>query len=121
MDITLLTRKTILVTGGCGFLGSNLCEKLLSLGAFVVCVDDFSQGKAANVAGLMTHPNFECIESDCNVRKSITPIFKKHKIDYVFHYAATVGVKRTIENPLAVLEDGEGIRNIFMLSHENKD
>lgn len=60
--------------------------------------------------------NIKHIKSDTNFFKDISSIFYAYKIDYVFHYAAMVGVKRTLENPVAVLRDLEGIRNILMLS-----
>jgi UDP-glucose 4-epimerase len=112
-----LKNKTILVTGGAGFLGSHLCEQLSKLEANVICLDDFSQGKKANVAHIQSQ-KFSLVDGDCNKLASITSVFKAHTVDYVFHYAATVGVKRTIEDPLAVLEDIEGIRNILSLAKE---
>lgn len=56
--------KRILVTGGAGFLGSHLCERLLTEGAFVVCVDNFFTGTHQNVRGILQHPNFELIRHD---------------------------------------------------------
>lgn len=60
-------RKTILVTGGAGFLGSHLCERLLEEGHHVICVDNFFTGHRHNIAHLRDHPNFEVIRHDINV------------------------------------------------------
>ena len=56
--------KKILVTGGAGFLGSHLCDKLIAQGHDVLCVDNFFTGTKANVAHLMSHPNFELMRHD---------------------------------------------------------
>ncbi len=117
IDIDILKNKVILVTGGAGFLGSHLCQKLIALQAKVICVDDFSQGKRENIKHIQSE-NFIPQEGDCNNKTSIESLFQEYHIDYIFHYAATVGVKRTIENPLSVLEDIEGISNILSLAKE---
>ena len=59
MTFEKLARKSILVTGGAGFIGSNLCDTLISLNAKVKCLDNYATGKKTNIEGLMTHPNFE--------------------------------------------------------------
>ena len=59
-----LQNKNILVTGGAGFIGSNLCEELLSLGAKVTCLDNFSTGFHKNLDAIKDHPNFLLIEGD---------------------------------------------------------
>ncbi|MBM4409619.1 MAG: SDR family oxidoreductase, partial [Chloroflexi bacterium] len=58
------TRKRVLVTGGAGFLGSHLCERLLADGADVLCVDNFFTGNKDNIAGLLAHPHFELMRHD---------------------------------------------------------
>ena len=63
MDITLRNQK-ILVTGGAGFIGSNLCEAFLDYGNKVVCLDNFATGKIANIEGLSDNNNFKLIEGD---------------------------------------------------------
>lgn len=107
--------STILVTGGAGFIGSHLCEKLLQRGHNVVCLDNFLTGKANNLAHLQTATRGKCIgvEGNVNSKPTVDSLFDQHKFDGIFHYAATVGVKRTAENPISVLQDAEGIRNIL--------
>jgi len=105
----------ILVTGGAGFIGSRLCDKLLeSNEIFVVAVDNLLTGHIKKLPA--QHPNFRFIRADVNNRGEIAEIMMSWKFDFVFHYAAVVGVKRTIENPLLVLKDIDGIRNILELS-----
>ena len=58
------TRKRVLVTGGAGFLGSHLCERLLEAGDDVLCADNFFTGSRRNIAHLLTHPNFELLRHD---------------------------------------------------------
>ncbi|MCX6718087.1 MAG: SDR family NAD(P)-dependent oxidoreductase [Candidatus Staskawiczbacteria bacterium] len=112
-------KKTFLITGGAGFIGSHLCEKLIGKGSKVVCLDNLSTGKLENLSSLKNNSDFVFIKGDANKIKEIAPVFKKYKFDGVFHYAAMVGVKRTIENPLLVLDDVEGIKNILELSLKN--
>ena len=114
------TGKTYLVTGGAGFIGSHLCERLIKSGNNVVCFDNLSSGVLKNISSLKAGPNFVFIKGDANNIKEIEPVFKKYKFDGVFHYAATVGVKRTLENPLMVLDDVDGIKNIIELSLKNR-
>jgi UDP-glucose 4-epimerase len=111
--------KTYLVTGGAGFIGSHMCERLLKNGNKVVCFDNLSTGKTSNIDELKKNRDFIFVKGDANKIKDISPIFKKYKFDGVFHYAAVVGVKRTLENPLAVLGDIDGIKNILELALKN--
>lgn len=115
-----LKDKVILVTGGAGFVGSNLIEKLLASGAFVICFDNLSTGKESNVKDFFENKNFVFVKGDVNDLNDLSAVFEKHKIDYVFHYAATVGVLRTVDNPIDVLRDIDGIKYIAELSHKNK-
>lgn len=105
----------ILVTGGAGFIASELAEKLaLKKENEVVVVDNLQTGSRIKVPeGL--HQNIKFIKCDVNRFKDISAVFFAYKFDYVFHYAATVGVKRTLENPVKVLDDINGIRNILDL------
>ncbi len=112
--------KTILVTGGAGFIGSNLIEELLGYGARVICFDDLSTGKLENtIFGSHTSKDgIEFVKGDVNLKKDLERVFTGREIDYVFHYAARVGVIRTTERPLEVFADLEGIKNILELSRK---
>ncbi|MDD5433091.1 MAG: GDP-mannose 4,6-dehydratase [Candidatus Pacebacteria bacterium] len=109
-------KKTYLVTGGTGFIGSHMCEKLLSLEHKVICLDNLSTGSLDNISHLKDNINFVFIRGDANNFKDIKQIFENNKLDGVFHYAAVVGVKRTIEDPLSVLRDIDGVKNILDLA-----
>ncbi|MEA3272177.1 MAG: SDR family NAD(P)-dependent oxidoreductase [Patescibacteria group bacterium] len=116
-----LKDKVILVTGGAGFIGSHLCEGLLELGAKVICVDSLLTGKTENFTHLKEKfgEQIKSFKFDVNTeRGSIELLFRELKPDYVFHYAAMVGVKKLAEEPLDFFVDMQGIRNIFELSKE---
>jgi nucleoside-diphosphate-sugar epimerase len=103
----------VLITGGAGFVPSSLADKLLSQNDFqVVLVDNFLTGKAENIP---QHPNCKFIKCDVNEYNDIAAIMTAYKFDYVFHYAAVVGVLRTLDNPVMVLKDIDGIKNILDL------
>ncbi len=109
--------RKILVTGGAGFIGSNLAEKLIQdPDNFVVVVDNFLTGKEENVATIREKINAKVIKCDVNNIHDISQVMVSYSFDYVFHYAAVVGVLRTLENPIMVLNDIEGIKNILNLS-----
>jgi len=112
--------STVLVTGGAGFIGCNLSDKLLKLGFKVIIFDNFQTGKRENVTELLKSKNCSLVEGDVNIFDEIAPVFLKNKIDYVFHYAACVGVDRTLAHPISVLADIEGIKNILSLSAMTK-
>ena len=108
--------KKILVTGGAGFIGSCLAERLASDAEnFVVAVDNFLTGSHSKIPH-SKHNNLKFIKADANDFKDISSIFHAYSFDFVFHYAAMVGVKRTQGNPVRVLNDITGIRNILNLS-----
>ncbi len=109
--------RKILVTGGAGFIGSNLAEKLAQdPDNFVVVVDNFLTGKEENVKSLLDKVNARIIKCDVNNLHDISQVMVSYSFDYVFHYAAVVGVMRTLENPIMVLNDIDGIKNILDLS-----
>jgi UDP-glucose 4-epimerase len=111
-----MAKTNILVTGGLGFIGSNLARKLAeNKDNYVVIADNLRTGHLKNLPE-SKYNNIKYIKSDTNFFKDISSIFYAYKFDYVFHYAALVGVKRTLENPVAVLRDLEGIRNVLGLS-----
>lgn len=104
----------ILITGGAGFIGSSLADRLLADDRYqVTLVDNLLTGEMGKVPH---HPRCTFVSGDVNRYEEIAAIMTSHAFDYVFHYAAVVGVKRTIENPVMVLRDIDGIRNILSLS-----
>jgi UDP-glucuronate decarboxylase len=106
----------ILVTGGAGFIGSAIAEKLISdKNNFVVIVDDLSTGMIGKLPQL-PKDNWKFIKCDVNEYAEISHVFLSHSFDYVFHYAAMVGVLRTQQYPVKVLRDIEGIKNVCHLS-----
>ncbi len=108
--------KKILITGGAGFIASCLAEKLSENAEnHIVIVDDLSTGSIEKIPQ-SKHDNIRFIKADVNVFEDISNIFFSFQPDYVFHYAALVGVKRTLDNPVKVLNDVSGIKNILNLS-----
>ncbi|MDR0801739.1 NAD-dependent epimerase/dehydratase family protein [Fluviicola sp.] len=108
------TKTNILITGGAGFISSSLADKLLqNPDYFVVLIDNFLTGRKENIP---QHEHCKFIHGDVNNLGDISPVFSLYNFDYVFHYAAVVGVKRTLENPIMVLNDIYGIQNILDLS-----
>lgn len=104
----------VLITGGAGFIGSTLAERLLNNPTFfVVLVDNLSTGHINN---LPKNDNCIFIKCDVNRQNDIAPVMTAYSFDYVFHYAALVGVKRTLENPVMVLDDINGLKNMLELS-----
>ncbi|MBQ3053276.1 MAG: SDR family oxidoreductase [Clostridia bacterium] len=91
-----------LITGGAGFIGSNIVEALLKMGYFVRCLDDFSTGKMENIQEFMNNSKFELLKGD--IRDFDTCLKACEGIDYVSHQAAWGSVPRSIDMPL-VYED----------------
>ncbi len=107
--------KKVLITGAAGFIGSSLAEKLLSSGEYkIIMVDNLLTGSKNRLPKVKSE-NWRFIKADCNNFEDISSVMMAYKFDYVFHYAAVVGVQRTLENPVMVLDDIQGIRNILDL------
>ena len=110
--------KNILITGGAGKIGGSLVRALVKNGSyFVQIVDNLSTGKMDNLPD-QNIGNWDFIQCDVNNNSEISSVMRGVKFDVVFHYAAMVGVERTQLNPLGVLKDIEGIKNILNLSKE---
>jgi UDP-N-acetylglucosamine 4-epimerase len=89
----IVSGQKVLVTGGAGFIGSNLVESMLDAGNHVVCLDNFSTGKRENIRGLMDNPDFRLIEGDIRNYQVCEKSVKG--IDFVFHQAALGSVPRS--------------------------
>ena len=106
----------ILVTGGAGNVGGALVEKLVQdKNNFVVVVDNLSTGYLSKLPSA-EHENWKFIKADVNNYREISSIMLAYNFHYVFHFAAVVGVIRTQENPVSVLNDISGIKHVLNLS-----
>lgn len=97
-------KKTILVTGGAGFIGSHLCEQILKRGDRVVVIDNFNRYyppaiKQQNLASFKSNPAFTLFTGDILDKKLLKNVFEKHQFDVVVHLAARAGVRPSLENP----------------------
>ena len=102
----------ILITGGAGFIGSHLCERLVLEGHQVTAIDDFSTGCASNLANLSGTENFSLVEGSILDTKMLNPVIVN--ADYIFHLAAAVGVFNIVNNPLAsLLTNIRGTENVL--------
>lgn len=105
----------ILITGGAGFIPSALAIRLARLpGHEVVAVDNLTTGELAKLEPVQ-YPGIHFIKCDANRFEDISSVFFAYRPEYVFHYAAVVGVKRTTDHPVDVLRDIDGIRNVLDL------
>lgn len=106
--------RKILITGGAGNVGSALTEGFLKdTNTQVIVVDNLTTGDLSKLD--IQHPRLTFIKADANNQQEMMEIMLSNNFDYVFHYAAYVGVQRTQENPIRVLHDIDGIKNILNL------
>ena len=98
----VLRDRRVLVTGGAGFIGSNLVESLLQSGNYVVCLDNFSTGRKLNLSGFVNHPSFKLIEGD--IRSYDDCLNAVKDTDIVFHQAALGSVPRSIKDPVTTTD-----------------
>ncbi|MEG2599836.1 MAG: SDR family oxidoreductase [Muribaculaceae bacterium] len=111
--------KKVLVTGGAGFIGSNLCEALLNQGDKVVCLDNFSTGHHHNIEPFLSNPNFTLIEGD--IRNLETCNKALEGIEYVLHEAALGSVPRSIKDPITTNEVNiGGFLNMIVAARDAK-
>ena len=119
INFKLLAGKKILVTGGAGFIGSNLCEKLLDHKVEVSCLDNYATGKKKNIEHLIKNKNFKIVEGD--IVDYQTCLYLTKDIDYVLHQAALGSVPRSIKDPISTNEVNiGGFVNMLKSSIENK-
>lgn len=110
----------ILLTGGAGFIGSSMAERLLeNPDVFIVIVDNLSTGSLEKLPE-KHKDRYKFIKCNVNDYRDISEIFFSFHFDYVFHYAAVVGVQRTLNNPVMVLRDLHSIENILNLSKNSR-
>lgn len=106
----------ILVTGGAGFIGSHLCERLISDGHVVTAIDNFSTGRASNLENLIDSAQFTLVEGSILDSNTLDPLIRNS--EYVFHLAAAVGVFNIVKNPLAsLLTNIRGTENVLEAAH----
>ena len=117
MNIELRNKK-VLVTGGAGFIGSNLCETLLDKGNQVVCLDNFATGKRENLENLLNDTNFTLIEGD--IRKLEDCLKASKGVDYILHQAALGSVPRSIKDPITSNDvNVSGFLNMLVAARDN--
>jgi len=114
-----IENKKIVVTGGAGFIGSNLCEHLLQHNNKVVCLDNFATGKSSNIQHLLSNPNFTLIVGD------IRNLADCHKAaegaDYILHQAALGSVPRSINDPITTNDvNVSGFLNMLVAARDAK-
>ena len=118
MEINFSKNK-VLITGGAGFIGSNLCKFLLNKGNKVVCLDNFSTGKRENISEFFEDTNFILIEGD--IRKLEDCLKATKDVDYVFHQAALGSVPRSIKDPITSNDvNVNGFLNMLVAARDNK-
>lgn len=117
MQLGTLLPSKILVTGGAGFIGSNLCEALIHLGHQVICFDNFSTGKMENIENFLSDPNFRLIRGD--IRNPDQCNLAVQGVDYVLHEAALGSVPRSINDPITTNEVNiTGFLNMLVASRD---
>lgn len=89
----------VMVVGGAGFIGSHLCDALLSVGEDVICVDNFSLGTRENISHLKGKKGFKVYEADASVWDMLNSIFEDEKPEYVYHLAANSDIQASASKP----------------------
>ena len=114
-----MKEKTILITGGAGFIGSNLCEYFLSKNYKVICLDNFATGHRHNLKDFIDNPDFRLMEGD--IRNVVDCQAAVQGVDYVLHQAALGSVPRSIKDPVTTNEvNVSGFLNMLVASRDAK-
>ena len=118
MEINI-KNKRVLVTGGAGFIGSNLCEALLEKQNTVMCLDNFATGKRENIADFLNNSDFTLIEGDI---RNLEDCHKASQgVDYILHQAALGSVPRSIKDPITSNDvNVSGFLNMLVAARDNK-
>ncbi len=115
----MIKNKVVLVTGGAGFIGSNLCEALLTNDNEVRCLDNFATGKRENIDSLLDNPNFTLIEGD--IRNLEDCQAATEGVDFILHQAALGSVPRSINDPITTNEvNVSGFLNMLVAARDAK-
>lgn len=115
----MITGKNILITGGAGFIGSNLCDYFIERNNHIVCLDNFVTGKRENIAHLKDNSNFTLIEGD--IRDLETCKKACEGIDYILHQAALGSVPRSINDPITTNSVNiDGFLNMLVAARDAK-
>src|SRR5580704_12122111 len=104
-----LKNKKVLVFGGAGFIGSHLCEQLISKGASVTVFDNLQTGRTASLANVMKHPRFRFMEAEVRDRKKVNKVVPGH--DIVFHFCDDSDIRSAAEHPDTYVE--QNIMGLF--------
>ena len=108
--------KSILITGGAGFLGSHLCSRLLKAGNKIICVDNFLTGNKKNIKEFLENPNFRLVEHDI-----IEPLFIREKIDEIYNLACPASPIHYQKNAIRTIKvNTVGVINILGLARKHK-
>ena len=116
LTFTAYGEKTIVITGGAGFLGSHLCERMIQLGEKVICIDNLSSGSLSNIEHLLDHPSFELIVQDV-----ADPIFITVPVDEIFNLACPASPDFYQKDPIHTLRTNFlGMTNVLELAKEKQ-
>ena len=118
-ELKKIQGSRVLITGGAGFIGSNLCETLLNNQLQVICLDNFSTGKRENIAAFLNHPQFTLIEGDIRNLQDCQNACTG--VDYILHEAALGSVPRSIQDPITTNEvNVSGFLNMLVAARDAK-
>ena len=114
----MIRNKTVLITGGAGFIGSNISEKLITQNNKVICLDNFSTGKRSNIEKLLSNDNYTLIEGDIRDLEACKKATKN--VDIILHQAALGSVPRSIKDPITTNEVNiSGFLNMLVAAKDN--
>ncbi len=115
----MITGKKILITGGAGFIGSNLCDYFIERKNTIICLDNLSTGKLSNIEHLLGREDFKFIEGDIRYLETCNEACEG--VDYILHQAALGSVPRSINDPITTNEvNVTGFLNILVAARDNK-